>query len=92
VTETVVIKTNKNTYIQAVFEKNQTSGVVKNVGEKVIQVQPVQGETILPQTSTTTISQTKFSQTVKTNQLLQNITAEIIKFKPVYQNQIPQTT
>ena len=36
VTETVVIKTPKNTYVQAVFEKNQTSGDITNVGEEII--------------------------------------------------------
>ena len=36
VTETVVIKTSKNTYVQAVFEKNQTSGDITNVGEEII--------------------------------------------------------
>lgn len=92
VTETVVLKTDKNVYIQAVFEKNQTTNEVINIGEEILDVMPVKEELVLPFVSTTTISQTKFKQILKTSEILQNVTSEIIKLKPVYQEETPVNT
>lgn len=92
VTETVVIKTKENKYVQAVFEKNTTTGKVTNVNEQVIEVKPVEGEPVFPTFTTTTISQGKFSQVVKSSEVLQNVTSEIVRVLPVYQDKTPVST